>query len=177
MEIKSTDMNAFRAVYEANYKLLIKVTYHIVYNLDIAEDLTQEAFERFYVKNMTFPSLEEARYWLLRVAKNLALNHIRRNKRELEMVSKVKLDTRNKSYVEDGASELEKAETIEEVKRALEQLPEKLRTVLIMKEYGDLDYKGIGKVLGISENNVKIRVFRARKKLEELLSVEEEHVY
>ncbi len=177
MEIKSTDINAFRAVYEANYNLLIKVTYHVVYNLDIAEDLTQEAFERFYVKNMTFPNIEEARYWLLRVAKNLALNHIRRNKREIEMVSKVKLDPRVKSFNEDGAVVLEKAETIEEVRKALLLLPEKLRTVLIMKEYGELDYKGIGKVLGISESNVKIRVFRARKKLEEILSVEDDHVY
>jgi RNA polymerase sigma factor, sigma-70 family len=177
MEIKSTDAKAFRLIYDANYELLMKVTYHVVYNLDIAEDLTQEAFERFYVKNMTFPSEDDAKYWLLRVAKNLALNHIRRNKREIEMVAKVKMDPGAKSYVEDGASELVKAETVKEVRNALGTLPEKLRTVLILKEYGDMDYKGIGQVLGISESNVKVRVFRARKKLEELLATEESHVY
>lgn len=177
MEIKSTDIEAFKAVYNNNYELLIKVCYHVVYNLDIAEDLTQEAFERFYVKNMTFPSDDDAKYWLLRVTKNLALNHIRRNKREIEMLSKVKLNPEIRSYNEDGASELMKAETIVEVRKALDSLPEKLRTVLILKEYGDLDYKGIGKVLGISESNVKVRVFRARKKLEELLMKEESHVY
>ena len=49
--------------------------------------------------------------------------------------------------------------------------------VIILKEYGDLDYKSIGKVLGISEGNVKVRVHRARKKLEETLAGEEAYVY
>ena len=79
MEIKSTDRDDFKRVYDENYHLLIQVIMHIVYNIEIAEDLTQETFERFYVKNMTFPSEDDAKYWLLRVAKNLALNHVRRN--------------------------------------------------------------------------------------------------
>ena len=41
----------------------------------------------------------------------------------------------------------------------------------------DLDYKAIGKVLGISETNVKVRVHRARKKLEEILAAEDRDVY
>jgi len=46
-----------------------------------------------------------------------------------------------------------------------------LRMVLILKEYGDMNYKEIGKVLGISEGNVKVRVFRARERLASLLAV------
>ena len=48
MEIKSTDQSAFRNVYKECYPLLMKICYHIVYNLDIAQDLVQEAFERHY---------------------------------------------------------------------------------------------------------------------------------
>ena len=48
-------------------------------------------------------------------------------------------------------------------------LPEKLRVVLIFKEYGEMNYKEIGRVLGISEGNVKVRVFRAREQLAILL--------
>jgi RNA polymerase sigma-70 factor (ECF subfamily) len=44
-------------------------------------------------------------------------------------------------------------------------LPENLRMVLVLKEYGLLNYKEIGRVLGISEGNVKVRVFRAREAL------------
>ena len=167
MEIKSTDRDDFRRVYDADYHLLVQVIMHIVYNLEIAEDLTQEAFERFYVKNMTFPSEEDARYWLIRVAKNLALNHIRRNKREIEMVEKVKRMPSAAADEKDGASEA--------IER--ENLPENLRLVIQLKEFSGLDYKSIAKVLGISETNVKVRVFRARKKLEEVLRGDERDVY
>ena len=56
-------------------------------------------------------------------------------------------------------------------------MPENLRLVVVLKEYGELDYKSIGKVLGISEGNVKIRVHRARKKLEETLAGDDAYVY
>ncbi|MEW6550449.1 MAG: RNA polymerase sigma factor, partial [Spirochaetota bacterium] len=45
------------------------------------------------------------------------------------------------------------------------ELPEKLKTVLILKEYSGMNYKEIGKILGISEGNVKVRAFRAREAL------------
>ena len=176
MEIKSTDRDSFKFIYEKNYELIMSVINHIVYNQDIAEDLTQEAFERFYLKNMTFPSEEDARFWLLRVAKNLALNSVRRNKREIQMVEKVKRG--NDGYSSsDGSSDLVEEERRKEVRAAIESLPENLKLVIQLKEYSNLDYKTIGKVLGISETNVKVRVYRARKKLEELLVKEDLDVY
>jgi RNA polymerase sigma-70 factor (ECF subfamily) len=45
--------------------------------------------------------------------------------------------------------------------------------VLILREYGELNYRKIGQVLGISEGNVKVRVFRARERLAALLKAEE----
>ena len=177
MEIKSTDRDDFRLVYDANYHLLVQVIMHIVYNLEVAEDLTQEAFERFYVKNMTFPSEDDAKYWLLRVAKNLALNHVRRNKREGEMVEKVKHMPRSPHNDRDGEREVIDAENRMEVRAAIDSLPENLRMVIQLREFSGLDYKSIAKVLGISETNVKVRVFRARKKLEEALGSEDRDVY
>lgn len=176
MEIKSTNRDCFKLIYDSNYDLIMSVIVHIVYNQDIAEDLTQEAFERFYLKNMTFPSEEDARYWLLRVAKNLALNSIRRNKREIQMVDKFKKSSDGYSE-SDGSKELIAQEMKKEVRNAIESLPENLRVVIQLKEFSGLDYKTIGKVLGISETNVKVRVYRARKRLEELLVKEDLDVY
>ena len=177
MEIRSTDRDDFRLVYDANYRLLVQVIMHIVYNLEVAEDLTQEAFERFYVKNMTFPSEDDARYWLIRVAKNLALNHIRRNKREIELVEKVRHDPSASAQTRDAAASAVEADERRAVRAAIESLPENLRLVIQLKEYSGLDYRSIAKVLGISETNVKVRVYRARKKLEETLSTEDRDVY
>ena len=169
MEVKSTNRDDFRKVYDANYTLLMQVVMHIVYNQEIAEDLVQEAFERFYVKNISFPTMDEAKYWLLRVSKNLALNHIRRNKREIQLVEKVKkLPGETVNFFDSSKAVIEEEER-RNVREAVNSLPENLRSVIQLKEYSGLDYKAIGKVLGISETNVKVRVHRARKKLEEIL--------
>ena len=71
--------------------------------------------------------------------------------------------------------DLLKSETVNKVKAALELLPEKLREVLVLREYGDMNYKEIGQMLGITEGNVKVRVFRAREQLIKLIG--EEDVY
>ena len=177
MEVKSTNRDDFRKVYDANYTLLMQVVMHIVYNQEIAEDLVQEAFERFYVKNISFPTMDEAKYWLLRVSKNLALNHIRRNKREIQLVEKAKkLPGETVNFFDSCKAVIEEEER-RNVREAVNSLPENLRSVIQLKEYSGLDYKAIGKVLGISETNVKVRVHRARKKLEEILAAEDRDVY
>ena len=177
MEVKSTNRDDFRKVYDANYTLLMQVVMHIVYNQEIAEDLVQEAFERFYVKNISFPTMDEAKYWLLRVSKNLALNPIRRNKREIQLVEKVKkLPGETVNFFDSSKAVIEEEER-RNVREAVNSLPENLRSVIQLKEYSGLDYKAIGKVLGISETNVKVRVHRARKKLEEILAAEDRDVY
>lgn len=157
----------FRSLYNSAFPILYRVAYRITCSGEAAEDLCQEAFFKLYEKNMVFPNLQEATYWLIRVAKNAALNYAKRKTRERKAYQKAfKEDVRQ---TETGESELVKSESKAEVAQALDQLPEKLRLVLIYKEYAQMNYKEIGRVLGISEGNVKVRVFRAREQLAALL--------
>ena len=64
-----------------------------------------------------------------------------------------------------------KKETLSIVRDAVDLLPVKYKTVLILKEYGELNYRDIAKILHISENNVKIRIYRARVLLEKKLNI------
>jgi len=160
----------FRKLYETVFPILFRVAYRITSSEDAAEDLCQEAFFRLYEKNMVFPSPDEAKYWLIRVVKNAALNYAKRKVRERKAYQRFfREDTK---IEETGENLLLKKETREEVKEALEKLPENLRIVMISKEYGELNYKEIGRTLGISEGNVKVRVFRARERLAALLKAE-----
>lgn len=77
------------------------------------------------------------------------------------------------SSYKDGASQLLFQESTESVRKAVAQLSEKYKTVIVLKEYAGLDYKQISKILNISESNVKVRVHRARKELEVLLGRED----
>jgi len=157
----------FRHLYDSTFQLLFRVAFRVTNNSEAAEDICQESFFRLYEKKMFFPNPEEAKYWLIRVVKNAALNYAKRKERERKAYQRAfKEDYRQ---VETGELLLVKKETSEEVQEALEKLPENLRMVLILKEYADMNYKEIGKTLGISEGNVKVRVFRARERLESLL--------
>jgi RNA polymerase sigma-70 factor (ECF subfamily) len=164
----------FRRLYDTVFPILFRVAYRIAGSEEAAEDLCQEAFFRLHEKGMVFPSLDDAKYWLIRVAKNAALNYAKRKIREKKAYQRAfREGTR---VVDSGESQLVKKETRDEVLAALEKLPENLRMVLILKEYGELNYKEIGRALGISEGNVKIRVFRARERLALLLTEGEKHV-
>jgi len=153
----------FRRLYETVFPILFRVAYRITCSEEAAEDLCQEAFFRLHEKEMVFPSPDEAKYWLIRVVKNASLNYAKRKVRERKAYQKAfREDTRT---VETGENTLLKKETRQEVREALDKLPDNLKIVLILKEYGELNYKEIGRSLGISEGNVKVRVFRARERL------------
>lgn len=158
----------FRRIYETAFPILFRVANRIANSEEAAEELCQEAFFRMYEKNMVFPNPEEAKYWLIRVVKNAALNYAKRKDRERKAYQRAFREEYRQE--ETGEFLLIKQENKAEVQEALEQLPENLRVVLTLKEYADMNYKEIGKVLNISEGNVKVRVFRARERLAGLLN-------
>ena len=160
----------FKRLYDSAFPILFRVAYRVTNSTEAAEDLCQDSFFRLYEKNMVFPNPEEAKYWLIRVVKNAALNYAKRKERERKAYQKAFRE--NSRQEETGEELLVKKETTEEVQEILNKLPVNLRMVLILKEFAELNYKEIGRILGISEGNVKVRVFRARERLAALLQKE-----
>ena len=164
----------FNDVYESTYPLLFRVAYRITGSASVTEDLCQEAFIRYLKRSSPLPSIDEARYWLIRVVKNLSLNHEKRKSRERRAYER--LGREPKRIVPSGEVEAMQGESIQLVQKALNRLPFKLRSAIVLREYGDLSYREIASVLGISEANVKVRVFRAREQLKRLLDEGEVYV-
>lgn len=157
----------FQKIYAELMPVLFKVAYNIVRAEDIAEDLCHDSLIKMVEKQMQFPSLNDAKFWLIRVVKNASLNQVKRKGRERKAYAKAfKEDTRK---MDTGEEVYLKTETSKIVNTALDLLPDKLKIVLQLKEYGDLNYKEIGRILGITEGNVKVRVFRAREWLASLI--------
>ncbi len=174
----STTVNAgnpadFRKIYDATMNLLFKISYRIVNDEEAAEDLVHDSFIKANEKKLVFPSLNDAKYWLIRVVKNASLNYIKRKGREKKAYETALQEEHR--VMTSGETDLLRSETIETAKAALEKLSPHLKEVLILREYGDLNYKEIGNILGITEGNVKVRVFRAREKLEKL--IEKDDIY
>jgi len=158
----------FKCLYDSIFPVLFRVAYRISNSKEAAEDLCQDCFFRLYEKNIVFPNPDEAKYWLIRVVKNASLNYAKRKERERKAYQRAFREEVKRE--ESGESALVRKETSHEVEAALEKLPENLRIVLILKEYAEMNYKEIGRVLGISEGNVKVRVFRARERLAAFLN-------
>lgn len=174
MEDILKDGREFETFYKKTFTLLYKITTHITNNAEAAEDICQEAFIKLREKNPVFSSEEQAKFWLIRVSKNMGFNFLKRKGRERAAYDKITRQPERKS--ESGEDILLKSETRKILKQALIRLPEKLKVPLILKEYGDLSYREISAILGITESNVKIRIFRARNFIAGLINQEDLHV-
>ena len=171
--INCADSGDFRKLYDKSMELLFKVSYKIVGDEEAAEDLVHDSFIKANEKAMVFPSMNDAIFWLIRVVKNASLNYAKRKVREAAAYHKALYEGRQ--HMESGETELLKKEAKKTAIEALNKLPDNLRQVLILKEYADMNYKEIGRLLGITEGNVKIRVFRAKAQLLKLIG--EDDVY
>jgi RNA polymerase sigma-70 factor (ECF subfamily) len=171
--LDASDKADFRKIYDQAMPLLFKVSLRIAGETEAAEDIVHDSFIKMNEKKMVFPSSNDAIFWLIRVVKNASLNYARRKKREQIVYQRaLREDTRK---VVSGETEYLRKEARQKTQAALKDLPENLRTVLVLREYGELKYKDIARILGITEGNVKIRVFRAREQLAALIG--EDNVY
>ena len=164
----------FEELYKEIFPLIYKVAYHITSDSGVAEDISQEAFIKYYNRAIPFPSKDDAKYWLLRVVKNISFNYCKREARKKKVFDKIKHEPL--STDDTGEKEVLKEETKKTVSDILKQLPEKLRTPLILREFTGMNYKEIAKTLGISESNVKVRIFRARETLQKLITIGDVYV-
>lgn len=172
-ELKSNDDADFRKIYDATFTVLFKVAVKVVLDEEAAEDLVHDSYIKAREKQMVFPTMNDATFWLIRVVKNASLNYAKRKIREANAYHKALYEGRQ--HMESGEVDLLKKEAKEKVVEAINQLPENLKEVIVLREYADLNYKEIGEQLGISEGNVKVRVFRARAQLLKLIG--EDDVY
>ncbi len=159
---------SFDVVYESLFPIIYRVSLRVTGDRGVAEDLCHEAFIKLMERSDLLPNLEQAKYWLIRVVKNLSLNH--EKKRNRERAAYGKLSRLAASVAESSEKLAIREETRADVQSALDALPYNLRAPLVFREYGDLSYKEIGAILGITESNVKVRIFRARERLEKTLS-------
>lgn len=174
MKDKFDKCRSFENFYSTHFSLVFKIAFNIINDFEAAEEICQDSFIKFRDKAPDFPAAEQAKYWLIRVVKNMCFNALKRKTRE-NLVYK-KISRIPEKTIKSGEEIVLEQETAEIVRTAFDKLPVKLREPLFLKEYGGLNYKEICKVLKISENNVKVRIFRARTALAELLNQEDLHV-
>jgi len=148
--------------------LAFRVALGVLRNRDDAEDVAQEAFLRAYQSFSRLRDRDRFRAWLVRITWRLALDRIRAARRREARETAVMVQEMNspERTVEDvrAAREFE-----QRLARALDELPEKLRVVVLLGAIEGHDTREVGRLLNLPEGTVKSRLFHARKRLAEML--------
>jgi RNA polymerase sigma-70 factor (ECF subfamily) len=126
-----------------------------------AQDIAQESFLRLHRADGV--PTDEARFWLYRVARNLALNELSRRQTRTRLAEKVAGVFRRKEP--DPEEVLQQTERRTILFELLNGLPEDQRAALLLREQEEMSYCEIARVLNVSESKVKVDIFRARNNL------------
>ncbi len=154
---------AFDRLYESSRDDVYAYVASLVRDAAAAEDVTATAFERAYRKRSRFdPSRGEPRAWLFGIARNAALDELRRRGRQAELaVEPVDLAS---APADESA---EASERRLAVSTALESLEPRERELIALKFFAGLGNAEIAAVLGTSESNAGTKLHRAMTKLRE----------
>jgi RNA polymerase sigma-70 factor (ECF subfamily) len=123
----------------------------------LAEDVTQETFLRIYTRLDSFAFQAKFTTWMFQIARNAGIDALRARDRRSRVATEASTSTPHAPVAPPDLRV--------ELQAALDSLPAKLRTVLLLVEVLGLRYREAAAVLGVPEGTVKSRVFQARLRL------------
>ena len=156
------DEARFEAFYRRTAGGLWSYLFRLTGDAASADDLLQKAYFRFLRANPALASEEHMRRWLFRTATNLAFDHFRETKRERARSEAVRGETH---------ATIEPREALRhDMMRTFSELKPRERALLWLAHVEEADHEDIGEALGVKAKSVKVLLFRARKRLAELLT-------
>ncbi len=161
------DERAWEQIVTQHRRRVFNVAYKFVGRHDLAEDLTQEIFLKIFKALDTFDRRANFQTWLISVSRNLCIDHYRSVRKERELVDR-NVDAEDVAPVSrepDAFAALERGDRRLLLRRALEELPETLRTAVVMRDIQEQSYRDIARALDLPEGTVKSRINRGRHEL------------
>jgi len=173
------DSTAYRGLVERYQGRIYSVCYGMVRNREDARDLAQEAFVKAFKNLARFRFGASFYTWLCRIAMNVSIDHLRRQKVRRADVFDEAIASRNADGVmslqhhrNDPGKDLERKRLHAAILAAMDELPEEQKQVIVLREVEGMAYKEIAEVMDIPEGTVMSRLYYARKKLQKTLKGE-----
>jgi RNA polymerase sigma-70 factor (ECF subfamily) len=163
------DERAWQELFDKWKKPLLAFFYRSLGSMAEAEDLTLEVFVRLHRAAAGYQRSAAFTTYLFHIARNLLLNELRRRRRKPAQ----SLPPEAFDYVAAPESdEARRATELEEIfQRALAQLPEEQRSLLLLVNQQELDHRTAAATLGITENSLRVKLHRARQHLKSLMQL------
>lgn len=144
------------------YRLALRITL----NHAEAEDVVQETMLKVWNRREQWSQIESMEAFCLTICRNIALDRTKRMDNQSASLDE-NSDRPDSSYSANPETQTEQRDRLALVKRLMEQLPEKQRTCMQLRDIEGKAYKEIASVMGISEQQVKVNIFRARQTIKQ----------
>jgi len=176
--VKQGDQRAFRFLFDNNYALLCRYAMKMVHSQETAEDIVMDIFAKLWETGAGLDITSSLQGYLYRSVHNACLNYLTRTHKRFTELSTETIEKLDKAVnpleMYSIPESLSMSELSQAIERCMEKLPEECRKIFLMSRFEDLPHKEIAVHLGISENTVKVQIYRALKKLKVMFG---EHPY
>jgi RNA polymerase sigma-70 factor (ECF subfamily) len=163
----------FWEIYDQYYAKVRRFILALVKDEWAADDLIQETFLKIQENLSSLRDPSKMSSWIFRIAYHLCQDHFRQLKtaQKKESIDEEKIENLGDAFVQEELvqKDLEQREMGRCVQNQIDLLPESLRTVLVLFDIMEFNHQEIADTLGITIENVKVRLHRARKKLKTIL--------
>lgn len=173
-ELKAGSEAAFGRLIEENQKKVYRIALSFVKNPTDAEDIAQEVFIRIYTSIGSFKGNSSLSTWIYKITYNLSLDFLKRNNRKLK-TTKTLDDPEDTEIITLAGEkfipekEYEDKELKEDLKKALNELPDDQRQLIELKDVHGFSYEEIMEMTGLKDGTMKSRLNRARASLRKSL--------
>ncbi|MBR8536037.1 sigma-70 family RNA polymerase sigma factor [Carboxylicivirga sediminis] len=167
--VRAGDVSAFAQIIDKYQHMAYTLANSIVKNHQEAEEVAQDAFFKAYKSLDKFKGDAEFSTWLYRIIYNTAISKIRSRKAETITLESQEVDKQNTFNFADNLHRLERQERKVILKKALKELKEEDAFIIILYYYKEHSIEEIEKATGLSKSNIKVKLHRGRKQLQQTL--------
>jgi len=154
---------------------LFRLALRITQNRHDAEDIVQETMLRVWSRREQWPEIESMEAFCLTICRNLALDKQKNMDRQASTTLDTDYDWPDRSYNSNPEEQTVQRDRLLMVRRLMDTLPEKQRTCIQLRDVEGKAYKDIAAVMGITEQQVKINIFRARQTIKKKFTENEKY--
>ena len=175
------DVGAYNQIVYRYKDRLLNFIYRFLNDLDRSEDLVQDTLLKLYTHKDSYKEIAKFSTWLYTIAANLSRTELRKIKRR-KSFSVTELSHDDREFIikstDAGPGEENFSQNFEKnVQRALAELPDDFKTIIILRDIQELSYDEISKIVEVPLGTVKSRINRGRVKLQQLLKKKGERPY
>ncbi len=163
------DTSAFAKLVDKYQSYVFTIVVRMVKVREEAEEVSQDTFIKAYESLGSFRGESKFSSWLYSIAYRKALDNLRKNKKHKSFQLLEEITESDVGVVENGLQQMETAERKEKIQECIMQLPEVEAALITLYYFEEQSIKELAVVTKLSEENIKVKLYRSRKKLFNLL--------